>query len=442
MSDIDARIARIPSDLEQGLLPGYAFNDPEIHRLETERLFTRAWCFVGHESEIPANGDYVVRHIGEDPFILVRDEHGRVRVLLDACRHRGTRVCRTEKGNASNFRCPYHGWTYSNTGDLVGAPAIRTAYKGLDKSQWGLVPAAQVDSVHGLIFASLDAGAPPLRDYLGGMTWYLDLMFGLTDGGLEVIGEPNRFVLDANWKIGADNFSGDDYHTVFLHKSMWEIGTVEIPPVANMEGYHVQAAPGHSLTFSIANDPDEPGPKFWGFDQQVTEMFRQGDLTEEQFDIARRSRICVGTVFPNLSFIIAPLTEDPAHPPTGLISLRQWQPRGSGQMEIWNWVLAWKGTPEHIRERSYRASIGTFGPAGLFEQDDTEPWQSITQMSGTAYGRAIDLKLNYQMGHDDIGFVKEVKDWPGPGKVFAPRYEEGVQLNFYRQWAHYLKGES
>ncbi|MFD0883460.1 aromatic ring-hydroxylating dioxygenase subunit alpha [Streptosporangium algeriense] len=435
-------IEGIPADLDRGLLPSHVFNDPDIHRLELERLFTRAWCFVGHESEIPTNGDYVVRTIGEDPFILVRDEHGVVRVLLDACRHRGTRVCRVEKGNASNFRCPYHGWTYSNSGDLVGAPAINTAYRGLDRSQWGLVPAAHVRSVHGLVFASLDQNAPPLEDYLGGMKWYLDLMFGLHPEGLEVVGEPNRFVLDANWKIGADNFSGDDYHTVFLHKSMWEIGTIAIPPVANMQGYHVHAGPGHSVTFSIANNPDEPGPKFWGYEQEVVDSFDPDLVTPKQFEIARRARITVGTVFPNLSFIIAPLTDDPTKPPTGLISLRQWQPRGPGRMEIWNWVLVWKGTPEPIRERAYASSIGTFGPAGLFEQDDTEPWQSITQMSGTQYGRSIGMKLNYQMGHQPsgVGFVEEITGFPGPGKVYSPRYEEGVQLNFYRRWAAYLNG--
>lgn len=94
----------------------------------------------------------------------------------------------------------------------------------MTKENNGLAKAAQVESFHGLIFATLDPTAPPLRTYLGGMAWYLDLVFGLDKDGVEMLGAPQRFVVDANWKSGADNFSGDDYHLGTLHKSVWSIG--------------------------------------------------------------------------------------------------------------------------------------------------------------------------------------------------------------------------
>ncbi|WJJ92593.1 SRPBCC family protein [Neopusillimonas aromaticivorans] len=94
------------------------------------------------------------------------------------------------------------------------------------------------------------------------MAWYLDLIFGLNEHGMEVLGPPQRFVMDADWKSGADNFSGDDYHLGTLHRSAIEIGAFPVPFAENMKGYHIQAAPGHSLSFSMAASEDEPGPKF------------------------------------------------------------------------------------------------------------------------------------------------------------------------------------
>lgn len=440
--DVQETLQEMGSSLtERGQIPAAIFSDPEIHRLELERVFARAWVFVGHESEIPSPGDYVVRYIGEDPFILVRDEEGRVRVHFDACRHRGTTVCRAEQGNASHFRCPYHGWTYKNTGELIGVPAFKEAYQGLDKSKWGLLQAPHVDSLHGLVFASLDPDAPPLDDYLGDMRWYLDLVFGLSGEGMEVVGEPHRWIIDSNWKSGAENFAGDDYHTLFLHKSMWEIGVFQIPAQANMFGYHVQAGNGHSASLSIAPNVDDPGPKFWGYPEEVVAPLTN-DLTEQQRDMAHRARVTVGTVFPNLSFLVAPLSTDPKNkPPTAFTSIRQWQPKGPGKMEVWSWCLAWKGVPEEFRDATYKASMGSFSPSGVFEQDDSVPWESIARTAGTVFARKANMQLNYQMGMEGIGTAKPAPEWPGPGVAYAPRYEEGVHRSLYERWLQYMGKE-
>jgi len=92
-ASVDDLLDRVGQSIDDGTVPVDIFNDPRIHELELKRIYGRCWVFVGHASEIPEPGDYVLRYIGEDQFILVRDEHGEIRLLLNSCRHRGSAVC-------------------------------------------------------------------------------------------------------------------------------------------------------------------------------------------------------------------------------------------------------------------------------------------------------------------------------------------------------------
>ena len=137
-------------DLERGLVDRRVFADPELYRLEQERVFARCWLLLGHESEIPHPGDYVSVYMGENPVLLCRDGNGRLRAFLNMCRHRGNRVCRLDRGNSPSFECSYHGWTFSNEGTLIGIP-MPQHYADLDRDSWGLIPVAQLDTHRGLI---------------------------------------------------------------------------------------------------------------------------------------------------------------------------------------------------------------------------------------------------------------------------------------------------
>src|SRR6266545_1489533 len=94
-------------DTEAGIVMPHIFIDPEIHRLELERVFARSWLFIAHESEIPKPGDFVARVMGTDNVIAARASDGAIRVMLNACRHRGRRVCLTDMGKTTQFKCPY-----------------------------------------------------------------------------------------------------------------------------------------------------------------------------------------------------------------------------------------------------------------------------------------------------------------------------------------------
>src|ERR1700751_354625 len=102
-------LAAIVSQVRQGMIPAHVYAGPEIFAAERDRLSARAWVFLAHEWEIPYPGDYVVRRVLADSFIVARDEAGVIRVMFNMCLHRGMQVCRAEMGNASHFRCPYPG---------------------------------------------------------------------------------------------------------------------------------------------------------------------------------------------------------------------------------------------------------------------------------------------------------------------------------------------
>src|SRR5689334_17063199 len=108
----------VDPDPEHPRISRRIYGDAEVLELERRRIFGRAWCFLGHESEIPEPGDYVARELAGEPVILIRGEDGVVRAFLNACRHRGMRVCRADRDRVRYMRCPYHGWTYNANGEL------------------------------------------------------------------------------------------------------------------------------------------------------------------------------------------------------------------------------------------------------------------------------------------------------------------------------------
>ena len=104
---------------------GSLYTDPAIFAEELRKIWYRTWVFVGHESEVAQPGDYVRKRLGLQDVIMTRDRDGELHLLLNRCAHRGNQVCDDAKGNASAFRCPYHGWTYRNNGELVGFPFFK-----------------------------------------------------------------------------------------------------------------------------------------------------------------------------------------------------------------------------------------------------------------------------------------------------------------------------
>ena len=434
------QLASIEKQVESGSLPLWIFNNHDLHQLELERIFGSNWIFMAHESEIPNPGDYVARSIGEDPFIVVRGDDGTVRVLFDSCRHRGARVCLADKGNTKSFFCPYHGWMYKNTGELSGVPNIRTAYKALDIKKWGLLPVPRMEQHRGLIFASINPDIRPLSEHLGDYRWYLDLNLAACPDGMEVIGEPHRWFIDADWKSGSDNFAGDSYHTQTLHQSIVRVGLSTVAAAGASGGkndLHVTECNGH--TTSIRRK-DQGETYFWGYPEEVYRDFSAKNLSQEQFDLARRSVVYTGTIFPNLSLIHIFAKDSPNREGAAYFSLRQWKPRGPGKLEAWSWVLVPKTASAEYKEHAYRVAVASFSPSGNFEQDDSIAWAGVSRAAKGQFAKRQNVNLNYEMGLEGMSEARVMNDWPGPGVVYDSNLEEGVQRTFWRHWSRAMSG--
>ncbi len=213
-------------DVDRGTISREIFVAPELHRAELDKLFARAWLFVGHESLIAKPGDFFTSRMGDELVILCRDQQGAVHVFLNSCRHRGMKVCRYEQGNTALFVCPYHSWSYATDGKLEGVPHYRALYeKTLHREDWSLIEVPKLALYKGTVWASWDADAPAFLDYLGGAVDHLDQVLDCRDGrpgGSEVIGM-HKWVFPANWKLAAENFLGDIYHNP-SHRSVDMIG--------------------------------------------------------------------------------------------------------------------------------------------------------------------------------------------------------------------------
>jgi len=177
-------------------------------------LFHRLPLCLGHEDQLPPGG-VLARDVAGMPLLLTRARDGEVRVLLNACRHRGTRLMPDDGTvcSRSSLSCPYHGWTYGLDGRLIGVP-WREAFPGLDLAAHGL---RQLPTTvrHGLIWVVLDPqrqDAPEVAGYLD----ELDVDLADFDIGRHRFFRQNAVLRKANWKLMIDAFV-EFYHIKRLH---------------------------------------------------------------------------------------------------------------------------------------------------------------------------------------------------------------------------------
>ena len=420
-------------DLDQGLVGRRIFFDQEIYETELERIFARCWLFLGHESQIPECGDYMSAYMGEDPVLVCRGDDGRVRAFLNSCRHRGMKVCRADRGNARQFTCSFHGWTYANSGELKGVPLGEEAYGDrLDKKAWGLLEVPKLAVYGGMIFGNWDAGAESLDEFLGDLRWYLDVMIERQIGGIEFIPGMQRYSLNANWKIASENFAGDTYHLIYSHGSMFRLDIRQINPAnPNFRGkereyYNIGLDNGHGLTGVVFGgeryEVDRELARTYGPEVvEYVEECQQRLIRALPSNQAGMYAPSFSNMFPNLSF-----NDFSALRPIGFYL---WIPKGPCRLEAWNWCGVDRDAPQVIKDEARVDFTRIQSVSGIAAQDDTENFEQVTEATRGVVGQRLDFNYQMNVGQDLL------EGPPGcPGR-FSPYISETNQLNFYRHWA-------
>lgn len=215
MTDFDS--ARIRALVRDAQVHRDVYTDPALFRLEMERLFGRAWILLGHESQVRRPGDYITGTIGLQPVIVARGDDMRVHVLVNRCPHRGARICGLDAGHARRLQCPYHGWTFTPEGTLVGVPMKEEYPPSFRMDEHGLERVARTESYRGFVFASLAPEGESLADFLGHMRTSIDdLVDRAPDGEVEVAETVIRHRYRGNWKLMFENLN-DTIHAGFAH---------------------------------------------------------------------------------------------------------------------------------------------------------------------------------------------------------------------------------
>jgi phenylpropionate dioxygenase-like ring-hydroxylating dioxygenase large terminal subunit len=419
-------------DFEKGVASRRLFVDRDIYDRELENIFTRCWLFVGHESQVPNPGDFVLSRMGEESVILNRDLGGKLHVFLNTCRHRGMRVCRYDFGNTREFLCPYHGWLYGADGTLQGVPQFREGYHSeLDRSAWGLIEVAKLETYNQTIWATWNPDAPSLAAYFGEARFYLDNFLAPPDGGngrLEVIGGIQKWITPCNWKFGAENFIGDYYHGI-SHESADRLAmspsgkkgrhTHDVVKARTVKVNLSYPEHGHGVRSTVVVG-DFPYTSLYPENPGVDAYFRDAHEKRRQ-RLGEESRIYGGggTLFPNMSFS------------NGRTSIAVWHPHGPEQTEVWRYYLVPEDAPQEVKDVLRHYVIRYQGPSGLTEQDDLENWNMAAAASRGTIARRH--PYNYQMGLGHEATTGRY-EWLARGALVTEGISEQNQRGFLKRW--------
>jgi benzoate/toluate 1,2-dioxygenase subunit alpha len=402
--------------------------DPEVFQLEMERLWSRTWVYVGHASQVPNAGDFITADIAAKPVILVRHTDGKVRVLMNRCAHKGTKVVYDTAGNTGKtFRCPYHAWTYRTDGTLLNIP-LKSGYEGTQLQARGLTPVTH-ETYRGFVFARL-ADGPGFREYFGDSLSSIDNLADRSpEGELELVGGCLRYLHNCNWKMFVENLN-DTMHPMIAHassagtaKKLWEGKPADAPKPMAIE----QIAPFAS-DYKFFDDMGvrvyPHGHSFSGVHFSIHSSYSAlGDyeaLMKKAYGEERAEQI-LGTVRHNTVYY-------PSLTIKGAIqSIRIARPLAADRTLIESYTFRLKGAPDILLERTVTYNRLINSPMSVVGHDDLHCYRSIQEGLAAGGNEWVSLHRDFSPEETNPGGAR---DCNGTSEV--------SMRNQFRAWAEFM----
>lgn len=184
----------------------------EFHDKEAEKLWPKVWQMACRADDIPEVGDHHVYEVVNQSVIVTRTSENTIKGFINSCLHRG-RILRDEDGHVKEFKCPFHGATWSLDGEFQGIPC-QWDFKHFDDKDMKL-PQVKVDTWGGFVFINFDENAISLEEYLAPMPDHFS-RFPLHDYYKAVHVQRE---IQCNWKVGTEAFM-ESFHTVATHREI------------------------------------------------------------------------------------------------------------------------------------------------------------------------------------------------------------------------------
>ena len=360
--------------------PYRVFHDPEIYAREQEKIFRGPlWHFVALEAELPDPGDFKRSFVGDTPVVVTRDRDGCLHGFVNRCAHRGSLVCHEFSGHGRDgFTCVYHAWSYDLHGDLTSA-AFRRGIRGegglpadFDPRTHGLQK-LRVDSIAGIIFATMSDAAEPLADYVGAAV--AAGMRRTMKKPIRVLGYDTQ-IINANWKTYAEN-TRDTFHANILHTFFGTFGisrqSQESATIVDPRGLHYYTYTRRGTERASA-DYDEVAASL----RSVNDRFRLEDssLLDWTDEFGDGSSTYLLTLFP--VFMIHQIQHS--------LAVRQLVPRSPTRTELTFTYFGFADDPPAMTEKRL-AHVNLTGSAGLVSMEDSAVCEFVgngTRGSGAA----------------------------------------------------------
>lgn len=402
------------------------FTDEYLFELEMKHIFEGNWVFLAHENQIPEIGDYFTTTVGRQPVMITRGKDGKLNAILNTCSHRGATLCRKKRGNKTSMTCPFHGWTFSNTGKLLKA---RDQKKGGYPDSFNkdgshdLKKIARFESYRGFLFGSLNADVLPLSEHLGETTKVIDNIVDQAPEGIEIIRGTSSYTYEGNWKMTAEN-GADGYHvgTVhwnFLstmgHRNYDEGGTEAVDAKGwSAEGGYYSFDHGHMMLWTRLLNPTAR-PIYSRKDELIAEL---GEARAD--DILHQTRnLCL---YPNLYLMDQFSTQ-----------IRVLRPISVDKTEVTIYCFAPKGESQENRAKRLRQYEDFFNVTGMGTPDDLEEFKACQrgyQASGLKWNDMSRGAKNWLDGGDQYADRSGLK----PLSTGTQPEDEGLYILHHKHW--------